>query len=231
MAYIPDANDQTQPVGSVDASTADEEFRAIKTKLNQLGSIVAYWNSLDIDPSLVLSGGNLIVTKASGIAQGGVRNVVGKSSNKWYWELTMTALAGIAYLGVLRINSTLANFVGFDGGGFGYRTNDGFRVNANAAVAYGSAIVQGDVVGVAMDLDTDTITFYKNNVSQGAIYAGLLTGTFYPAVSMVNVNDQITANFGSTSFVYTPPSGYSGLNSSTAFGAGSSGLYDFYGFM
>jgi hypothetical protein len=34
MAYVPDANDATRPVGGDPAGTADEEFRAIKAKLN-----------------------------------------------------------------------------------------------------------------------------------------------------------------------------------------------------
>lgn len=54
MAYIPDPTDSSQPVGSVKASTAAAEFRAIKAYLN---NIVA----AGLPPTAGLNGASLVV--------------------------------------------------------------------------------------------------------------------------------------------------------------------------
>jgi hypothetical protein len=65
------------------------------------------------------------------------------------------------------------------------------------------------VIGTALDLDTGTITFYKNGVSQGVAYTGI-SGTFTPMVLLNTSSNSI--NFGQRPFAYTPPSGYVALN-------------------
>jgi hypothetical protein len=56
MAYIPDPTDSSQPVGSVKASTAAAEFRALKAYLN---SVVAG----GLPPSAGLEGSVLTVNE------------------------------------------------------------------------------------------------------------------------------------------------------------------------
>jgi hypothetical protein len=84
--------------------------------------------------------------------------------------------------------------------------------NGTSWVAYGSAWAINDVIGIAIDVTNSEITFYKNNVSQGAktfawnangnctLRLGSTTGTTYQA------------NFGQRPFTYTPPSGFVALN-------------------
>lgn len=59
MAYIPDPTDASQPVGTVFASTAAAEFRAIKAYLN---SIVAG----GLPPILGQEGNSLVVNDSGG---------------------------------------------------------------------------------------------------------------------------------------------------------------------
>jgi len=78
--------------------------------------------------------------------------------------------------------------------------------------AYGAAFVSGDIIGVALDMNAGTITFYKNGTSQGQAFSGI-TGTIYPAMDAFSGTWTVTANFGASSFTYTPPSGFLGLDS------------------
>jgi hypothetical protein len=58
-------------------------------------------------------------------------------------------------------------------------------------------------------MDVGTITFYKNNVSQGVAFTGL-SGLFAFGVSVYQ--DQLYSNFGQFPFTYTPPTGFVALN-------------------
>jgi len=226
MAYTPNPDDPTQPTGSVDASNAAPEFRALKQKIISLVTTLAQWNPSDKSGNITLSGGNLIATKnlSDGLSAG-VRANIGKGSGKYYWEVTIIALTGPINLGVAKLTSTLAQQLGFDSGGFAYR-QDATRFNNSVSAAYGATFAAGDVIGVAMDLDADQITFYKNNVSQGVIYAGSLIGTYYPAASIQNLNDQVSVNFGGTPFVYAIPTGFAALQLSSVIAtSGSSFMY------
>ena len=53
-------------------------------------------------------------------------------------------------------------------------------------VSYGATFTYGDIIGVAIDLDsgTKTLTFYKNGVSQGVAFnPDVSLGAWFPAVS------------------------------------------------
>ena len=56
------------------------------------------------------------------------------------------------------------------------------KYNNNTVASYGAATSAGDIVGVAFDLDSGSITFYKNNVSQGTAYTFTPSGTYLPVV-------------------------------------------------
>jgi hypothetical protein len=88
-----------------------------------------------------------------------------------------------------------------------YYGNTGTKyVNANAA-AYGATYTSGHVIGVALDMDAGTVTFYKNNVSQGVAFTGL-TGTIFAHVSGGSQACTYIANFGATPMTYAPPAGF-----------------------
>jgi hypothetical protein len=66
------------------------------------------------------------------------------------------------------------------------------------------------VIGVALDKDAGTVTFYKNNASQGAISLP----TNVPMVAWISPgagSSSATANFGQRPFAYTAPSGFKAL--------------------
>jgi hypothetical protein len=139
------------------------------------------------------------------------------SSGKWYCEINMTSVSTDALVGIFNINnaSDLNDLTTVDNrqlarysGGYGYQ-NNGNKLNNNSASSYGSTWTTGDVIAIALDMDAGTITFYKNNTSQGTAYSSL-SGLF--AIGISTANGTFDANFGQRPFSYTPPTGFVALN-------------------
>ena len=124
------------------------------------------------------------------------------TSGKWYWEYQVTATAGIPMGGVL------TGFISDIATGVVYLANGEKYVN-NTNSAYGASYTTTDIIGVAVDVDGGTITFYKNNTSQGAITASV--GGLFPIVRSNSTSDTFVFNFGQRPFAYTAPSGFKAL--------------------
>ena len=112
--------------------------------------------------------------------------------------------------------------------------NDGNRNTVtflSATTTYGDSYTNGDIIGVAFDADNETVTFYKNNSSQGAVGSVLTTanGGYFAAVGDAQnaTTYKYVVNFGQDSsfagnktaqgntdangegdFYYSPPSGF-----------------------
>ena len=127
------------------------------------------------------------------------------SSGKWYWEGKSSANA-IAY-GVRQSGTTdrYTNSIFYDSGGGKYISGTN--------IAYGSSWTTSDIIGVALDSDGGTITFYKNNVSQGSI--ALSTASITEAVPAIPSGGGFAhtgdINFGQRPFAYTAPTGFKAL--------------------
>jgi hypothetical protein len=72
----------------------------------------------------------------------------------------------------------------------------------------------GDVVGIALNMDSNTLTFYKNGTSQGSMTINTqgIPAAFLIGNSSGASNGAGYVNFGQRPFAYTPPSGYVALN-------------------
>ena len=158
------------------------------------------------------------------------------TTGKWYWEVLAHTMGGSA--GNIGICNSLHRG-GTDGTGVFY-DNTGKRNAVSylyATTTYGASYTNGDIIGVAFDADNETVTFYKNNSSQGAVGSVLTTangGYFAAAGDAQNATTyKYVANFGQDSsfagnktaqgntddngvgdFYYSPPSGYLALCSS-----------------
>lgn len=180
--------------------------------------VYAIWNSSDMSPTITLSNGSLTATN-DGTANGQVRATVGVSSGKWYWETTFHRDVAfgqwITPAGISKTSELTTQYIGetaggaswttdTDGGSFGSKWSGGTQTTGYNTT---SAWVDGDVVGMALDMDAGTITVYRNNVSLGVMYSGL-SGTYYPATGSSFEPGYAIANFGATAFVYTPPNGF-----------------------
>lgn len=170
------------------------------------GVTYATWNPADKGAGITLSGGNLVATTSTTAAS--VRATIGKSSGKWYWEYTVTNTTTLQIgSGVGTASASLAGTPGVvDNLAWGYVALDGKVYNNGTTAATYVTYTNPDVIGVALDMDSGTLQFYKNNTLQGTAATGL-TGTYYPMVGGNNTSG-ITANFGASAMTYTAPSGF-----------------------
>jgi len=169
-----------------------------------------------------ISAANLYVTNSgpNGWSAIGTTIMMTSGSGKWYWEVTCSGTTSSGtMIGIHRPFTSTSTFpneiIGYtgDADGYGYYINGNKYNNSSSGVAYGASYTAGDVIGVALDMSTAgsaSITFYKNNTSQGVAFSSL-TGDFFAAVSQAQANG-LDINFGQRPFAYTPPTGYKKLN-------------------
>jgi hypothetical protein len=170
------------------------------------------WNPLQ-NGGLTLSNGNLDTTfsTAAWITTVGT---FGMSTGKWYWEFTCTVTQNSSnntVLGIGKSNVFLTNMPGFTGGnGYVYVAESGFKWFNGSGVSYGAIWTIGDVIGIAFNADTGSLTFYKNGTSQGVAYTSIASDVYFPVISMNGICGG-SINFGQRAFAYTAPSGFKAL--------------------
>lgn len=110
---------------------------------------VTTWNPSDLNPEVVLTGGDLIAT-FDGTGIGGVRATTSKNAGDFYFEAIATGvLAGGGAIGVASSAATLNNYLGSDANGYGITPNGNVWHNG-AVVAVVSPYALGQVVGIAL---------------------------------------------------------------------------------
>ena len=162
--------------------------------------------------------GNLEVTgPAAGV--GATVSTFGGTSGKFYAEVTVTRTSDRLDLGIagsLTASTfmTSTNYLGTDTNTIGYITSTGVIRKDNANNQTGLATcTTGDVVGMAIDMDSGTIQFYKNNSTVGTAvsFTPSAYGSFLIAQTTSNNTSKGTYNFGQRPFAYTPPTGFRSL--------------------
>jgi hypothetical protein len=186
--------------------------------------------------TLTAADGNLTIT--GGNDMGATINI---SKGKWYWESKRSNTGTAVHWGIGFTQSWNSSTQIVTGNGSGiFIRNDfvgGYNVNNSGSNGFtsisgsttGSSIANGDIVGIALDLDsaTKSITFYQNGSSVGSgtfSYDG--TTTFCTPFIRNNSGGQTQWNFGNPPFTissgnadangygnfeYAPPSGYYAL--------------------
>jgi len=169
-------------------------------------------NPVDTSPAggvnaITISAANLNLAGASS-DWAACRATIGVTSGKWYWECTRTGASNLIF-GIGLNSTTLVN--AYSSTSYGYFST-GDKYSNNVSSAYGASFTSGDVIGVAFDADAGTLTFYKNNTSQGTAYTGLTSGPYFPLNQLYTTGSTASINFGQRPFAYTPPSGFVALN-------------------
>jgi len=164
-------------------------------------------NPLDKTAAVTLSNGNLQAL-LNGINYF-AKSTIAISSGKWYWEVTASATAE-DMIGITKADVATTGYFGSQATSYGYYKTNGNKFNSATGTAYGATYASGDIIGVALDLDAGTLTYYKNGVSQGTAFTGL-SGTFFAGVSTAGTGGTQTINFGQRAFAYTAPSGFKAL--------------------
>ena len=177
------------------------------------------------DTSVVYSEGNLQAINSTSTSRRTYSTIAVKSG-KWYFEYYVNAIGSSTTnaFGVQQATDVWAD------GLRAYRAN-GDYFNGTGWASYGATFTTGDIISFAVDYDSDTIEFFKNNVSQGQ-KTSVGFDTSYDYVALINLvsSFKATANFGQDStfaggttaggnadgngvgdFKYSVPSGYLAL--------------------
>ena len=196
---------------SITSGVTYDSMTDVPTLTSATAANFCVMNPLSIGTSISVTNANLDTSMAS-VAWNCAFGTVGVSSGKWYWESTLLTSSGAdAGVGISSNPSGSANsYLGVDANSWAYYGNNGNKRNNDVGASYGASYTNGDVIGIALDLDAGTITFYKNNTSQGTAYSSLPANTYFPALT--NNNSSFATNFGQRPFAYTPPTGFVALN-------------------
>ncbi len=183
-------------------------------------------NPLQKTNGQVLSEGNLKST-ADDSKWFGSYATIEVSSGKWFWETksdSTNIFNGIQLTDGAAIDYDAANPQNFTGA-ITYLHNGDKRIDGSDT-SYGNSYTT-EIIGIALNMDDEEITFYKNGSSQGTID---LSSSSYGVVSAVpfisKYDGYVEVNFGNPSFSissgnsdangygnfeYTVPSGYYAL--------------------
>lgn len=198
------------------SNTAGNGTAATLSNVSTAAAVATYatWDTAFKASSLTLSNGNLTATSVTGSpgAWESTRSTVGKTSGKWYWEVTCGNTPSL--IGVAGATSfTTSNFTGETADSWGYYNtpaayHGGGSISGVTPVAYGA----GDIIGVELDMDNKTVEWFRNGASIGKA-TGLPAGPMYAAATTKDGSPAggFTANFGQTAFSRTPNAGFVGL--------------------
>ena len=157
------------------------------------------------------SEGNLRAQGHASTKNANAVSTLGASSGKWYFEVELIDLAEAVAITVSNENKTTIRQVQrvwdrayaeyYDGSSW---TNLGS----------GTQYTDGDIVGVAADIDNGKVSFYKNGISIKKDGTFTPNGdTFYFGCGQIYDDlDEVRINFGQKPFKFSPPEGYQPLN-------------------
>jgi hypothetical protein len=209
------ANDWTPANISLAPGVTYDSMTDVPTLTSATAANFCVLNPLSNIDAVTLNSGNLNCTATgSGTGYGRLVGTIAVSSGKWYWESVVNSSNTYGLFNGIALSSEFtATYVGNTSTSYSYWGQNGNKYNNGSGSSYGATYGVNDIIGVALDLDAGTLTFYKNNVSQGVAYSGL-TGSYVPAFSFSTalMTGQYSVNFGQRPFAYTPPTGYVALN-------------------
>ncbi|QPZ53360.1 hypothetical protein HTVC024P_gp40 [Pelagibacter phage HTVC024P] len=180
-------------------------------------NVFATWNPLEPELSYkgTYSNGNTTVTTTTTGGTSLRGSIAIPYTGKWYWENKVVSTSG-----TIADNSRIGIATGDSvtvGSNVRYMSNGQKTVDASAS-SYGATYGAGDIIGVAVDSDNNTVEFFKNGVSQGSIsYTMDSSLTYKPYISENSNSISITfsANFGN---------GYFGTTAVASAGTNASGI-------
>lgn len=192
-------------------------FQALIASVASSSDQSAQWNSADKDADITLSNSD---RDTAGAGAGTVRSLLGRSTGKYYWEVTIiTGSPGNLYLGLVNSTFTVTNnYCGSAASSAGIASFGNSVHTWTKAQAGTISLALNDIVGFAVDISTGYLWVARNNTWQltGDPAAGTnpwvsgITGTVYPACSYVgaySTGGRISTT--TAELTYSPPSGFS----------------------
>ena len=207
-------------------------------------------NNLDQRPDTptVMTEGATVNVQDPGSGTGSVRGTMGVSSGKWYWEFQLDLFEGAFYYlyGVSSLEKTQVRYPGQGDGGFSIgvyaQGGNAFFNGSNTAWETSGVGADGDIIGIFMDLDNETLKVQKNGTFIGNVNNDIMaltgisanfdktdyTGAFADGTNSTAYRTRFLVNFGGYC-AYTISSGNSDANGYGNFEySPNDGTYDYY---
>ncbi|XP_028966775.1 E3 ubiquitin-protein ligase RNF123 [Galendromus occidentalis] len=201
---LPDVYDALEKIL---VSIRDDELETVEGRLGPKN--VAFDINSNVG-SLVISQDRLGVTSQSNFNTVKANCCVYKG--RWQYEVSLGSK------GVMQVGWATAECEFNEEEGVG-DTKDSYAFDGNrirkwnvSNMNYGVAWLAGDVIGCCLDLDSGSLSFYRNGVCLGEAFKNIRRGpgyAYFPAVSL-SFGENLVANFGTSRFRY-PVDGYSPL--------------------
>jgi hypothetical protein len=209
---------------SVTAGNTYDSMTDVPTLTSPTTSNYPVMNPLIPSASSFITSGNLNIAGLGVTNQ--VQSTFAVTSGKWYWEIELTNDGAYAIVGVSsQADLTSPFYPGSGGTSYGYDGLTGNKYNNGSASAYGATYASGNLISVALDMDSGKIWFAKNGVWQASgdpaagtnaafttLSNAVSTVASYGRRSATAANPSGSINFGQRQFVYTPPTGFVALN-------------------
>jgi hypothetical protein len=189
-------------------------------------AVTLAWDPAKKNAGITLSNGNLTATTpANAVYASILASGAGKTTGKYYFEVTITAMNPDGQgIGFGNASADLTAQGGSTVNSVGWRRNGSISHN-NSVYATIQTFAQGDVVAMAVDLDAKLVWFRNktggttNNWNNsgtanpatgtggitGTPSPGLAAGPYFPEATLEIAGDVFTANFGATAYAMTPP--------------------------
>ena len=178
------------------------------------------WNPLVVrggSDDLVYTEGNTGVSSNQHATNNYTFGTQGFANGKWYWEVECETVGGEMHIGIVDSGSSTT---GYPSTARDYRNNGNKELDGGSATSFGNTYTDGDIIGVAVDLDNTSIYYSKNGTWQnsgdpesgssktGAAYTDISSTNFpnfvLPWVAGAGVNGgadmKAFANFGNAPF-------------------------------
>ena len=212
------------------AHNLTSDNQTLDTPTNNFATLNPYMTT---GTNYTYSEGNLKYSTTS-FRNGCTTNNIAMTSGKWYWEIVMTTNGSTAatHLGVVGMEAGIDHLDSYNPRSV-YQPGTGNLYQSGNSTATLTSSAVGDIIGFALDVDSNELSIYKNNSS-------ILSGHSLPANSdggwlvqllgegLGNTMEGVV-NFGQNSsfagnktaqgnggtgedFYYTPPTGYKALN-------------------
>ena len=162
-----------------------------------------------------LTCGNSSAPSGGSGSRGYVPSTIGMKTGKWYCECVTTRASDGDLdfaIGIFSIESP--GYYQSNGTTYNCRPDAKLNSPAGTNTSYGTAWADGDVIGMAVDLDssTKTIQWFKNNVATGSAVTISTDHEFFFGFGADGGGGGRTYkavwNFGQRAFSYTAPSGF-----------------------
>jgi hypothetical protein len=221
-------------------TSVDQSTDTCSNNFALINALAAQGGSAASSSVITFTEGNLVVDAIS--SETAIASI-GVDTGKWYWEVKVLTDQDGLTIGGANQHFNLDAELGYNSPSspseakiFGYYGGTGVYANTvgdgNQFTTYGTSVAVNDIIGVALNLDDNQVTFYKNGTAQNSGTAASLTalGTgeqYFPAVgNWSGAAVKLSFNFGSPqfsissgnsdanghgNFEYSVPSGYFAL--------------------